>query len=171
MRKFTAAVAALTFAAIPAAAQSHAHDSTHADKSPAKNDSSFAALQARGQVAMGVDQYTSKHQFENLANGGRIELQRMEDDSAGTATIREHLKSIAEAFRLGDFSTPAFVHFREVPGAAKIAAKREALTIVYRNLPRGGDLRLTSKDPELVAAIHEFLAFQRGDHRTGGPGD
>ena len=160
MRSLVAAVAALALAA-PIAAQSHAHDSTHA-----KPDSAFSALQARGRIAMGVDQYTSKHQFESLADGGRIELQRMEDDSAGIATIRQHLQSIARAFAEGDFSTPAYVHWREVPGAVTLAKKRAVLFLMYKDLPRGGQLRLRSRDPEAVKAIHEFLAFQRGDHRT-----
>ena len=165
MRTCTVALAALALLAPQAAAQSHAHESSHA-ASPATNDSAFAALQARGLIAMGVDQYTSKHQFDSLPNGGRIELQRMKDDSAGTATIRAHLMAIADAFRDGDFSTPAFVHFREVPGVAVMAEKRSAISIVYREFPRGAELKITSRDPEAVRAIHRFMAFQRGDHRT-----
>src|ERR1051325_8166932 len=58
-------------------------------------DSAFAAVQARGAdpQAMGVDQYTSVHRFDTLPDGGRIELQRNVDDSAGVAQIRRHLRS------------------------------------------------------------------------------
>lgn len=56
---------------------------------------------------MGVDQYTSTHIFESLADGGRIVLQRDAADSAGTATIRTHLQQIARAFATGDFRLPA----------------------------------------------------------------
>jgi hypothetical protein len=45
------------------------------DKSGAA-DTTFAALQQRGETAMGVNQYTSQHVFEPLADGGRIVLQR-----------------------------------------------------------------------------------------------
>ena len=48
-------------------------------------DSGFAGVQARGEVAMGVNQYTSSHVFEPLADGGRIELQRNANDSAVSA--------------------------------------------------------------------------------------
>ena len=48
---------------------------------------SFAQLQARGQVAMGVDQYTSSHVFESLPDGGRIALERDEADPAGVRTV------------------------------------------------------------------------------------
>ena len=32
--------------------------------------------------------------------------------------------------------------------------------------PRGGELRIASSDTAAVRAIHEFLAFQRMDHRA-----
>jgi hypothetical protein len=128
----------------------------------------FPALQARGQEAMGVDQYTSTHLFDALPEGGRIELQRNVDDPAGVAQIRQHLQEIARAFQAGDFSTPAFVHMQSVPGTEVMAAKRDAISYEYGELPRGGEVRITTRDPEAVAAIHEFMAFQRQDHRVGG---
>ena len=140
----------------------------HAGHAGAGADSAFTALQARGQQAMGVDQYTSIHQFDSLLDGGRIELQRDVDDPAGVEQIRRHLQEIAKAFKSGDFTTPAFVHMRQVPGTEIMAARRDAITYNYRDLPRGGELRMVTGDPEALVAIHAFLAFQRQDHRTGG---
>lgn len=137
----------------------------------AESDSAFEALQDRGasMEGMGVDQYTSAHQFDDLPDGGRIELQRQVEDSAGVEQIRSHLQHIADAFAAGDFRIPAFVHDREsVPGTSVMAARRDAITYEYRDLPRGGEVRMTSDDPEAVGAIHEFLAFQRQDHQAGG---
>lgn len=131
-------------------------------------DSAFAALQARGAAAMGVDQYTSTHRFDDLPDGGRIELQRDADDARGIATIRAHLAEIAAAFARGDFATPAMVHMREVPGTAVMAARAGAIRYEYRALPRGGEVRITTRDPEVLRAVHAFLAFQRSDHRAGG---
>ena len=133
-----------------------------------KIDSSFAALQERGKAAMGVDQYTSTHQFDALPDGGRIELQRDGDDSAGVAQIRKHLREIAAAFKAGDFTTPGFVHSGEVPGTRVMAAKRSLITYTFKPLPRGGEVRIVTKDPEALKAIAEFMAFQRHDHRAGG---
>ena len=135
-------------------------------------DSAFAAVQARGADvrAMGVDQWTSVHRFDALADGGRIELQRAVDDTAGVAQVRRHLRGIAAAFAAGDFSTPAFVHMREVPGAAVTAAERAAIGYAYRDLPRGGEVRITTRDPTALRAVHAFVAFQRQDHRAGGAG-
>jgi hypothetical protein len=144
----------------------HVDHADHADHA-GHADSAFAALQVRGEQAMGVDQYTSTHRFEALTDGGRIELQRDVDDAAGVAQIRDHLQQIAKAFGSGDFSAPAFVHMRDVPGARIMAARREAITYAYRELPRGGELRILTRDPVAIEAIHEFLAFQRQDHRAG----
>lgn len=130
-------------------------------------DSAFHALQARGKTAMGVDQYTSAHQFESLSDGGRIELQRQVDDSAGVTQIRRHLREIVVAFKSGDFRLPTMVHDMNVPGTDVMAARRDAIRYEFHELPRGGEVRILTRDPEAVRAIHEFLAFQRMDHRTG----
>ena len=160
----------LTAAVLPASlAAQHGHDhAAHAQHTHPAQDSAFAALQARGHRAMGVDQYTSTHRFDALPDGGRIELQRDGDDAEGVATIRAHLRSIAGAFARGEFDTPAFVHEQVVPGTGVMAARRAAIRYEYRDLPRGGEIRITTADAEALAAIHAFMAFQRGDHRAGG---
>jgi hypothetical protein len=147
----------------------HAAHATHSASST-RDDSAFAALQRRGADprAMGVDQYTSVHRFDALSDGGRIELQRAVDDSAGVAQIRRHLREIAAAFAAGNFETPAFVHTKAVPGTAVMAAKPSAIVYTVRDLPRGAELRITTRDPVAVSAVHEFMAFQRMDHHAGG---
>lgn len=132
-------------------------------------DSAFAELQERGAAAeaMGVDQYTSTHVFEDLPDGGRIELQRNRDDPAGTEQIRAHLREIAGRFAAGDFAIPGFVHDADhVPGTDVMADRRDAIAYEFAELPRGGEVRIRTADPEAVRAVHEFLAFQRDDHRT-----
>lgn len=130
-------------------------------------DAGFAGVQSRGETAMGVDQYTSTHQFEPLPDGGRIVLQRDTADSAGTAVIREHMERIEAAFAAGDFRLPGFVHAGEVPGTAIMTARRAAIRYTADTLPRGGQLRIRTTDPAAIRAVHEFLAFQRADHHAG----
>lgn len=137
------------------------------DSAPrAHDDTSFAALQARGQEAMGVDQYTSRHRFEPRSDGGRIELQREAADSVGVTTIRAHMREIADRFSRGDFTIPGFVHAQEVPGTRLMAERRDRITYEARDLPGGAEVRIRTTDSAAVAAVHEFLAFQRGDHRA-----
>ena len=118
-------------------------------------------------MAMGVDQYTSSHVFEPLPDGGRIVLQRDSTDAAGTAVIRDHMQRIAVAFAAGDFRLPGFVHEQEVPGTTVMAERRARITYTADTLPRGGQVRIRTDDPDAVRAVHEFLAFQRADHHAG----
>lgn len=134
----------------------------------APGDTAFAAMQNRGQEAMGVDQYTSTHRFDDLPDGGRIVLQRDPADTTGVRTIREHLQHIALSFAGGDFSLPGFVHADTVPGTAVMAARRNLITYEFKPLPGGGQVLLATSDSAAASAIHAFLAFQRQDHRAGG---
>ena len=155
------ALAVLLVGAVPAAAQQHPAGHVH-------SDSAYAAMQARGQGVMGVDQYTSRHVFEPRPDGGRIELQREVDDTAGVAQIRRHLSEVAAAFARGDFSAPFLVHAEDVPGTGVMAARRGAIRYAVRQLPRGGEIVITTRDSAATTAVHEFLAFQRREHRAGG---
>lgn len=157
------ALIGVAFAGIPGCGEPGV---TSADRVAAQ-DAAFTDMQARGQQAMGVGQYTSTHLFDALADGGRIELQRNVDDAAGVAQIRQHLQEIARVFDAGDFSTAALSHMRSVAGTSVMAAKRDAITYTYRDLPRGGEVRIVTQDPQALQAIHDFISFQRRDHRAG----
>jgi len=134
----------------------------------AAQDSAFRALQDRGKTAMGVDQYTSLHRFDPLPDGGRIALVRDSTDAAGVATIRAHLWDISRAFAAGEFAVPGFVHGREVPGTRVMAVRKNAIRYVFHPLPGGGEVRIVTRDSAAVRAVHDFLAFQRMDHRVDG---
>ena len=136
---------------------------------PAAHDTSFVAVQARGANVMGVDQYTSTHVFEDLPDGGRIVLDRDDGaDTAGIATIRAHMRVIAGAFARGTFDAPGLVHGRTVPGTAVMRARQDALSYTVHDRPRGAEVRIRTTDPEALAAVRAFLAFQRSDHRAAG---
>jgi hypothetical protein len=115
---------------------------------------------------MGVDQYSSTHKFEPLPDGGRITLARDSLDPAGVKRIRTHMPEIAAAFGRGDFAIPGFVHDRAVPGTAIMTALRDRISYYPDTVPLGGTLRIQSTDPMAISAIHQFLAFQRADHRS-----
>ena len=135
----------------------------------AVTDSAFAEVQRRGKDVMGVDQYTSKHVFEDRADGGRIRLER--DDASDTAainTIRAHMRDIAAAFDRGDFAAPGLVHAQTVPGTAVMRAERGSIRYVVNDLPRGAELSIVTVNQRARDAVHQFLAFQRSDHRAPG---
>jgi len=139
-----------------------------AERTP-RADSAFAAMQSRGETVMGVDQYTSAHVFEDLPDGGRIVLDRdTESDTAGIARVREHMHAIAAAFAAGDFARPFQVHATAVPGTSLMAARRSAISYQEVDRPRGAEVRIRTSDATAVAAVHQFLAFQRGAHHASG---
>jgi hypothetical protein len=141
----------------------------HAAHHPAPaGDSGFAALQQRGGVYMGVDQSKAAHRFDALPDGGRIELLSVTGDSADVAAIRRHFRMIVDQFAAGDFETPFAVHAEPVPGTAVMQERRDKISYQRTDLPRGAALRLVTRDGEALKAIHEFMAYQRREHRAPG---
>ena len=134
--------------------------------SAAAIDTSYAAMQQRGRKAMGVDQYTSAHRFDDLPDGGRIVLRRDPGDSAGVRVIREHLSWIVRQFTAGDFDVPGFVHDTVVPGTAVMRERRADISYRFQSLPGGGQVLIRSTNAEAVRAVHAFLAFQRETNTT-----
>jgi hypothetical protein len=49
-----------------------------------------------------------------------------------------------------------------------MAARRSAISYTALDRPKGGELRIASRDSVAIAAIHQFLAFQRMDHHAAG---
>ncbi len=47
-----------------------------------------------------------------------------------------------------------------------MAARRGAIRYPVTDRLRGGEVRLRTSDPMAIAAIHEFLAFQRDVHHA-----
>jgi hypothetical protein len=46
--------------------------------------------------------------------------------------------------------------------------KHEVINYRFDPLPGGGEVRITSHDSAAVGAVHQFLAYQRQQHRAGG---
>lgn len=168
--RLLAMILVLTLPAVPLRAQGHSASHDHAAMSAhdTLSDTAYAAMQERGRTAMGVDQYSSAHRFDDRPDGGAIELQRDPTDSAGVSVIREHLASIARKFSAGDFEIPGFVHGTSVPGTSVMHARRAGIAYRFEPLPGGGRVVMRTRDADAVRAIHAFLAFQRSEHHAPG---
>ena len=133
-------------------------------------DEHSAGVDSRGDHAMGFSHETTVHHFILLPDGGTISVEtRREHDDVTRDQIRTHLAHIADLFSSGDFDIPMFIHDRVPPGVPVMKAKRSAITYAYQESARGGLVRIRTSDTEALNAIHEFLAFQIEDHRTGDP--
>ena len=135
----------------------------HAEHSKAEAD-----LDQRGDKVMGFDHSRTTHHFRMEPDGGIIQVDANDAaDAVSRQAIRSHLAEIAQAFSRGDFSSPFAIHQRVMPGVPVLIEKREAVRYVYEETERGAQVRITTKDSDAVAAVHEFLRAQIGDHRTG----
>lgn len=124
-------------------------------------------LNRRGGLAMGFDQQKTTHAFVSTEAGGSIEVRANDAaDTASTRQIRTHLAEIAKAFATGDFSKPFQTHAEVPPGVPAMQRLKGAIRYVYSDTPRGGIVRITTRDPEALAAVHEFLAYQRREHTS-----
>lgn len=156
-----------------AAHSAHAADSAKgtAGSASASAAEHHAGVDERGDHVMGFDHAKTTHHFLLARDGGSIEIKaNSANDAASRDAIRSHLPHIAKMFAGGDFTAPMLIHDRVPPGVPVLSEKKSQVRWRYEELPSGGRVVASTKDPEALAALHEFLRFQISDHRTGDPG-
>jgi hypothetical protein len=132
------------------------------------SDDHAGGVDARGDHAMGFSHRASAHHFQLYPNGGAIEVDADDkDDQVTRDEIRVHLSHIAQMFTEGDFEVPMFIHDKEPPGVPVMESKRGAISYTFEPTPTGGLVRIETVDKDALEAVHQFLAFQIDDHRTG----
>lgn len=128
------------------------------------------AMNARGEKAMGFSQTATTHHFTLLPDGGFVQVQaNSADDTMDRDHIRMHLQEQAKKFAAGDFSAPELTHDVVPPGVPVMQEMVSAINYKYQEIERGGRVRIRSKDPIAISAIHDFLRFQIEEHKTGDP--
>jgi hypothetical protein len=91
------------------------------------------------------------------------------NDKVSRDEIRSHLSHIAQMFTNGNFQVPMFIHDTVPPGVPTMKSNGAKFTYVFEPIPNGGRVRIKTTDAEALRAVHQFLAFQIDDHRTGDP--
>ena len=115
--------------------------------------------------AMGFDQKTTQHTFRIEPDGGAIAVDVRDTNDTNTRDqIRMHLRHITSAFKEGDFSLPMLTHSEMPPGADVMAAKKGAIVYTYSDTPKGGLVRIHTKDAQALDAVHAFLTYQNQEH-------
>jgi hypothetical protein len=131
-------------------------------------DAHAAGVDARGDHAMGFSHETTAHHFLLSQSGGAIEVDAKDTEDVTTRDqVRMHLTHIAQMFTEGNFQVPMFIHDTVPPGVAVMESKRSEISYKFEPTLNGGLVRITTTDKDALQAIHEFLAFQIDDHRTG----
>jgi hypothetical protein len=140
------------------------------ESSKAQQDSHHTALDERGARAMGFSQTATAHHFLLNPDGGVIQVEVKDAaDTANRDLVRQHLSHVARMFAEGDFDTPALVHGRTPPGADALRRLKSEISYTYEETETGARVRISTKNAEALAAVHDFLRFQIEDHRTGDP--
>jgi hypothetical protein len=139
-------------------------------KTQAASGDQSAGVDSRGDHAMGFSHEKSAHHFWLFPDGGAIEVASNQlDDNATRDEIRTHLSHIAEMFTAENFEVPMFIHDTVPPGVLVMESKGTAISYLFEPTPAGGRVRIVTSDKNALEAIHQFLAFQIDDHRTGDP--
>lgn len=132
------------------------------------HDEHYAAVNERGDHAMGFSHQKTMHRFRLLTNGGAIEVRANDaDDNESAEQIRKHLRHISQTFAAGNFEAPFLTHGKMPPGVAVMQRHAKEINYRYEETGNGALVRLSTENAEALAAIHEFMRFQIEDHRTG----
>ncbi len=157
---------ALAVLGAPAVAQ-HGTHSAHKAAVPAAH---YAGVNKRGDQAMGFDHSKTRHHLRLYADGGTIGVEANDpSDTQSRDAIRRHTQMIRGMFAGGNFDLPMLTHATTPPGMQTMQRLRKDVHYTYEETPRGAQVRLSTRNPKALQAIHQFLRFQIRDHRTGDP--
>jgi hypothetical protein len=125
-----------------------------------------AEVAARGAEVMPFDLKANSHVFTKSRNGGLQQVQaRNQEDTAQVRLIRSHLRDIAARVAPGDFSAPTHIHGADMPGLAQLKQARPGeISIQYRELFNGAQIRYATSNPALVPVLHQWFDAQLADH-------
>jgi hypothetical protein len=131
-------------------------------------DMSDEQMNKRGDHVMGFDHRKTTHHFLLRESGGSIEVTaNSADDAESSGQIRTHLKHIAMMFAEGNFNAPMLIHDETPPGAPVMKELKSEIKYDYEEIDRGAAVRISTKNPAALKAIHDFLRFQINEHKTG----
>lgn len=157
-------IVSLTAVFLVATACSSGESEPLADEVLSADSSRQAHVATVGAEVMPFDLDRSTHFFETNERGGLQTVVSDDGDTSEVIAIRTHLKEEAERFARGDFHDPAMIHGDDMAGLHALVTGADRLTIEYRDVELGGEIRYASEDDALVAAIHDWFAAQLRDH-------
>ena len=125
-------------------------------------------MNKRGDHVMGFDHTKTTHHFLLQEQGGSIEVTaNSADDVESSEQIRMHLKHIAMMFAEGNFNAPMLIHDQTPPGVPVMQELKGEIEYNFEEIERGAAVRISTKNPIALKAIHDFLRFQIKEHKTG----
>ncbi len=152
------------FFAVNLSAQEKEHKQNHE-----MNDSTLIHRQhmihSESHMVMPFDMNKVTHYFIKNDSGGVLMVKVKEvNDTMQTELIRKHLKHEKDLFTDADFKDPKTLHGTNMPGLKKLTESAGKYSVNYSEVPAGAKLIFSSKDPEVVNALHEWFDAQLKDH-------
>ena len=118
-----------------------------------------------GQTVMPFDLNKTTHIFRMTDMGGvQSVVVKHAQDKDQIALIRQHLRHEAGAFQHGDYSDPASLHGKTLPGLSELESHHAAIGVAYSELPLGAAVTFKTRDRHLVTEIHRWFGAQLSEH-------
>jgi hypothetical protein len=169
-RFLTIAIGTMTvgLAVFIANAQQQEKKSPPAQPMSGMSDMQDEKMNQRGDHVMGFDHTKTTHHFRLLSDGGSIEVTaNSAQDTESRDQIRMHLGHIAKMFAGGNFNAPMLIHDQIPPGVPTMQKLKGDIQYKFEETEQGGRVRMSTRSPEALQAIYDFLRFQIKEHKTG----
>lgn len=112
----------------------------------------------RAAEVMNLDAALLTYQVAPNDRGGSVTVEVNSDfEFEEIGKLHKYLREQQARFREGDFGAERRIHGDDTPGLDALERGHDRLMVSYVDLPTGGTLTFRSDDPELVAAVHEWL--------------
>lgn len=123
---------------------------------------------AHQQLPYAVDQAIEG--FASTSDGGIMQiLAKAADDTKQIQHIQQYLQKTAKEYNQGDFSSTEKFHGTNMPGLAQMkAAKDHAIRYEFKTLNNGGQILFSTRNPQLLNALHDWIAAQIKEHGSAG---
>jgi hypothetical protein len=131
---------------------------------PALAQTRQQTVRQRGTHVMPFSMDATMHRFEPTQTGGVMTVIVHDGDATQIALVRAHLQKEAAAFARGDYSDPAYIHGKSMPGLAALSAGTKRISVRYGSVADGATIAFRTTDLSLITALHQWFAAQVSDH-------
>ncbi len=139
------------------------------NKKQGMNDSTLMMRQRmihmRSHMVMPFNMNKVTHYFIDTKSGGILKIKaKNPKDTVQIKLIREHLKKEFGLFSKADFKDPKTLHGKNMPGLKVLTDSKGKYKVEYKELFDGAKLTFTSKNSNVIKALHIWFAAQLRDH-------
>ncbi len=131
---------------------------------PALAQTRQQTIRERSTHVMPFSMDATMHTFEPTNTGGVMTVIVHDGDANQIALVRAHLQKEAASFARGDYSDPAYIHGKNMPGLAALSAGAKRISVRFATLPAGATIAFRTMDRGLITALHRWFAAQVSDH-------